>query len=97
MQKVRAHVIIEGIVQGVFFRANTVEAAKRHNVYGWVRNRPEGTVEAVIEGDEDAVKKIIEWCHTGPPGARVDRVNVRWEEFKDEFDEFMALTRHNSY
>lgn len=97
MRKVRAHLVIEGIVQGVFFRANTVDVARMHSVNGWVRNRPEGTVEAILEGEEESVKKVIEWCQSGPPRARVDRVNVHWEDFKDEFDDFMALTRHSSY
>ncbi len=94
---VRAHLIIEGLVQGVFFRASTVEAAQRHGVCGWVRNRAEGSVEAVLEGDEGAVKKVIEWCRTGPPMARVDNVRIDWEDFKNEFDDFTALTRYSSY
>lgn len=94
---VRARVIVEGIVQGVYFRANTVEAAKRHGVYGWVKNKPDGTVEAVLEGREGSVKTVIEWCRVGPPSARVDKVSTSWEEYKDEFDDFTALTRHNDY
>lgn len=88
---------MEGIVQGVFFRANTVTVAKSNGVCGWVRNKPDGTVEAVLEGTENDVKKVIEWCHRGPSAARVDRVMVNWEEFKGEFDDFIALTRHNTY
>lgn len=97
MVMVRAHLIIEGLVQGVFFRATTEEVARRHGVCGWVKNNPNGTVEAVLEGHEDTVKKVIGWCRTGPPRARVDRVDVRWEEYKDEFDDFRAITRHTSY
>ena len=94
---VRARVTVEGVVQGVYFRANTVEVAKKHGVCGWVRNKPDGTVEAVLEGREEAVKAVIGWCHAGPPSARVDKVRISWEEFKDEFDDFTALTRHNDY
>ncbi|MBI1911936.1 MAG: acylphosphatase [Deltaproteobacteria bacterium] len=94
---VRAHLLIEGFVQGVSYRANTVEVARDNGVCGWVKNNPNGTVEAIIEGEESAVKKVIQWCHSGPPMARVDRVNVSWEPFKDEFDNFIALTRYNSY
>ncbi len=97
MVMVRAHLIIEGLVQGVFFRATTEEVARRHGVCGWVKNNPNGTVEAVLEGHEDTVKKVIGWCRTGPPRARVDHVDVRWEEYKDEFDDFRAITRHTSY
>lgn len=97
MKMVRAHLVIEGIVQGVFFRANTVSTAKTRGVTGWVRNNPDGTVEAVLEGGEDDVKKVIAWCRTGPPRARVDGVGVSWEEYRNEFDDFTALTRHNSY
>lgn len=97
MNLVRAHLIVEGVVQGVFFRASAAEVAKRHGVCGWVKNNPDGTVEAVIEGDEEKVKQVIGWCRIGPPRARVDRVEVRWEEYKNEFDDFLAITRHSSY
>ncbi len=86
--KVRAHVFISGRVQGVFFRDNTRQKARQLGVTGWVRNLPDGRVEAVFEGDEDAVKKIIEWCHIGPPAARVDNVEVIYEPYKGEFDSF---------
>ncbi|HXI09280.1 MAG TPA: acylphosphatase, partial [Thermodesulfobacteriota bacterium] len=64
MVMVRAHLIIEGLVQGVFFRATAEEVARRHGVCGWVKNNPNGTVEAVLEGHEDTVKKVIGWCRT---------------------------------
>ena len=85
---VRAHLFISGRVQGVFFRANMRRVAKEHGVKGWVRNLPDGRVEAVLEGPEDAVKKVIEWAHRGPPLARVERVEVHWEEYKGEFNDF---------
>ena len=97
MEKVRARIIVSGIVQGVFFRASTTDIARANNVCGWVKNNPDGTVEAVLEGDRRDVAAVIEWCRTGPPAARVDGVRVEWEEFKGEFDDFNALTRHNSY
>ncbi|MBI5642522.1 MAG: acylphosphatase [Deltaproteobacteria bacterium] len=95
--KKRAHIVVQGIVQGVFFRASTVDVAEAHGVYGWVKNNPDGTVEAVLEGEEKAVKEVIAWCRVGPPRARVDDVTVEWEPFKNEFDDFRAVTRHNSY
>ncbi|RLE93840.1 MAG: acylphosphatase [Thermoprotei archaeon] len=85
---VRAHLFISGRVQGVFFRANMRRVAREHGVKGWVRNLPDGRVEAVLEGPEDAVKKVIEWAHRGPPLARVERVEVHWEEYKGEFNDF---------
>jgi len=95
--KKRARLTITGLVQGVSYRAATVEAARRHGLSGWVRNNPNGSVEAVVEGDEDAVKRLIEWCRTGPPLARVEGVAVSWEPFKNEFDDFTALTRYTAY
>lgn len=80
----RAHVRIYGRVQGVFFRANTKKMAEKLGVTGWVRNMPDGSVEAVFEGDDEAVEQIIEWCHHGPAMARVDEVYVEYEEPKGE-------------
>ena len=80
----RVHVRIYGRVQGVFFRANTKEMAERLGINGWVRNVPDGSVEAVFEGDEEAIQKMIEWCHHGPPMARVDKVEIKEEEPQGE-------------
>lgn len=88
MSIVRAHVNVEGRVQGVFFRANTVDKAYSLNIVGWVRNCPDASVEAVFEGKKDAVEKIINWCRMGPPGALVRNVNVNWEEPTGEFKTF---------
>ncbi len=82
----RAHVKIYGRVQGVFFRANTKEMAEKLGIKGWVRNMPDGSVEAVFEGENEAVEQIIEWCHHGPPMARVEKVDVKYEEPKGEKD-----------
>jgi acylphosphatase len=79
-KKVRAHVIITGRVQGVFFRANTVRAAESAGVDGWVRNRRDGTVEAIFEGTADRVEEVLKWCRKGDPPAAVDDVHVKWEE-----------------
>jgi acylphosphatase len=85
---VRAHVFVSGLVQGVFFRASMREVAQRYGVTGWVRNLPDGRVEAVIEGEEDKVLKVIEWARRGPPLARVENVEVVWEEYRGEFKDF---------
>lgn len=86
--KARAHVIVRGIVQGVFFRMETQRAADRIGVAGWVRNRPEGSVEAVFEGEKKQVDAAINWCREGSPGSRVDDVAVTWEPFQGEFNRF---------
>ncbi len=86
--KTRAHVLVSGSVQGVFFRSETQHEAQKHGVKGWVRNRLDGKVEAVFEGEEENVKKLIEFCKRGPPGARVTHVNVAWENYTDEFKDF---------
>jgi len=86
--KVRAHIFIGGRVQGVFFRSETQEAALRHGLTGWVRNLPDGRVEAVFEGEKDEVDKLIEFCRHGPPGARVTKAEVAWENYTGEFRDF---------
>jgi len=86
--KVRARVVVEGRVQGVFFRHHTREAAFRVGVNGWVKNRRDGTVEAVFEGDRDRVDQMIQWCHRGPPEAWVKKVHVAWEIYTGEFCDF---------
>jgi acylphosphatase len=86
--KTRAHLLVSGRVQGIFFRLETKYKAEIHNVKGWVRNLPDGRVEAVFEGEEEAVKALIEFCKRGPAGARVTNVDLRWENFTGEFDAF---------
>ncbi len=86
--KVRAHVYVSGRVQGVFFRTETQDEATRHGLTGWVRNLPDGRVEAVFEGDKDKVDRLIEFCRQGPPGARVSKVDVFWESYKGELRGF---------
>ena len=86
---VRAHVIIEGRVQGVFFRMETRDAARRiGDVRGWVRNRHDGTVEAVLEGPRDRVERLLAWCRQGPPMAEVSNLNVNWQPYRGEFEGF---------
>jgi acylphosphatase len=85
---VRAHVRVSGRVQGVFFRQTTAREATRIGLLGWVRNLPDGDVEAVIEGEPEKVDQLIAWCHHGPPSARVDDVSVSWEAATGEFSRF---------
>jgi acylphosphatase len=88
MEKVRVQVIIEGRVQGVFFRHHTQETAFTLGVKGWVKNRRDGRVEAVFEGDRNQVEQIIQWCHRGPSEAKVTKVYVSWEIYAGEFEGF---------
>ena len=78
--------VIAGRVQGVWFRGSTQSFARSKEVRGWVRNRLDGTVEALFEGIEEDVRAVVAWCRDGPPGARVDRVDVIWSSYKGEFD-----------
>jgi len=77
---VRRHVVVHGRVQGVFFRGTARERARAHGVSGWVRNRPDGALEAVLEGPPEAVERVVRFFRTGPPGAVVDRIDVIEEE-----------------
>ena len=84
----RCRVIIHGRVQGVCFRLNTVRAASRIGVTGWVKNRPEGTVEAVFEGGDSELESIVEWCRVGDSPANVSKIELTREEPTGEFSEF---------
>jgi acylphosphatase len=85
---IRARAIITGRVQGVFFRVETKYAAEGFGVTGWVRNKKDGSVEAVFEGKDADVKAILAWCETGPPRASVSKVDVTWQEVTGEFETF---------
>lgn len=84
----RVHLLIEGKVQGVFFRATSRKMATSFGVKGWVRNRWDGKVEMVVEGNSASVDKMLQWAHQGPPGASVSKVQVKEQPFKGEFDTF---------
>ena len=79
MDTKRVHVIVEGRVQGVFFRAFTRDEAVRLGLSGWVRNRPNGSVEAVVEGEKSAVGKMLQWFHEGSPHSIVEKVHLAEE------------------
>jgi acylphosphatase len=87
-KKVRAHVIVSGRVQGVFFRMETKRAADRYGVSGWVRNKRDGTVEAIFEGDQESVNLSLEWCKEGPPYSKVTNIDVKWNNYTGEFQGF---------
>lgn len=84
----RVHVIINGQVQGVFFRANIKEHANMLDINGYVKNNEDGSVEAVFEGDDEDIQEMIEFCKEGTRRAKVDDVQVETEEYKDEYEDF---------
>jgi acylphosphatase len=86
--RVHAHVVVSGAVQGVWFRASTQRKAEELGLKGWVRNTPDGCVEAVFEGDKSRVEDMITWCHQGPPAAQVENVTVNFTDFSGAFSGF---------
>ncbi|MCS7199582.1 MAG: acylphosphatase [Caldimicrobium sp.] len=84
----RVRVKIFGKVQGVFFRAYTKEEAQKLGIKGWVKNLPDGSVEALFEGEEKAVDEMIKWCHKGSPSSIVTKVVVEEEPYVGEFKDF---------
>jgi acylphosphatase len=88
MENARALVMIEGRVQGVFFRYHTQEMAIRLGLKGWVKNRRNGNVEAVFEGEKGRIDQMIQWCHRGPSQANVTEVHQVWEDYRGEFNDF---------
>jgi acylphosphatase len=94
MELARAHLYIEGRVQGVFYRAFTRDIAVSFGLNGWVMNLRDGRVEALFEGEKDKIEKAIRECYKGPPGARVTNIEVQWEPYKgDQKDFFVKYNR----
>ena len=86
--KKRIHAFVKGIVQGVFFRYTTRQVANRLKLTGWVKNTRDGMVEVIAEGDELTLLELIEFLKKGPEHATVKNLDVKWQEFKDEFKKF---------
>lgn len=84
----RVHLLITGLVQGVWYRASAEQEAQRLGLQGWVRNLPDGRVEALAEGPEAVLQTFIAWCHRGPQHARVEQVESNWGEATGEFSGF---------
>ncbi|MEN9577752.1 MAG: hypothetical protein RJA70_761 [Pseudomonadota bacterium] len=82
---------IRGRVQGVYFRASTQREARRLGLSGWVKNRPDGSVEVCAEGEEASIRELYGWAQKGPGAARVDRVDTRWRSFTGEFSDFRIV------
>jgi acylphosphatase len=91
MSKIRVHVFITGKVQGVFFRQNTKRQAQSRGVCGWVSNLSDGRVEAVFEGENVSVTEVVDYCHHGPSFAKVESVEVFFENFTGDFLDFCIV------
>jgi len=91
MSKQRVRLFVRGKVQGVFFRQALKVMAIKNNVTGWVRNLEDGRVEALLDGNIDDVNAVVVWAHDGPANSRVDYVDIKNEDFKDEFTAFDVL------
>jgi acylphosphatase len=89
MSAKQLHCFVRGRVQGVFFRASIQREARRLGLTGWVKNRPDGAVEVIAEGEEDQVKDFLGWAQHGPSTARVDKVDTRWRGYTGEFANFV--------
>ena len=91
MANKRVQLFIRGRVQGVFFRAATQREARRLGIVGWVKNRNDGSIELVAEGEEESIKELVNWAGHGPSAARVENVDVRWRGYTGVFAEFRIV------
>lgn len=83
--------LVRGRVQGVYFRASTQREAKRLGLGGWVKNRGDGSVEILAEGEETSIRELYAWAQKGPSAARVERVDTRWRSFTGEYPDFRII------
>lgn len=88
----QVHCMVRGRVQGVFFRASAQREARRLGLTGWVKNTTDGSVEILVEGEDERVREFLQWAQKGPSAARVDRVETRWRSFTGEFTDFRIET-----
>lgn len=91
MGQKRLNLVVRGRVQGVYFRASAQREARQLGLTGWVKNRPDGSVEMVVEGEEDQVKDFLAWSQHGPSTARVDKVETKWRSYTGEFSDFRIV------
>lgn len=88
---IQAHIFISGRVQGVRFRYFIQQNAQDLGVAGWVKNLPDGRVEALFQGEAQDIKRIVELCKKGPPLALVTNINIEWDEVEEPFENFITL------
>jgi acylphosphatase len=91
MGQKQVHLVVQGRVQGVYFRASTQQEAQRLGVRGWVKNRPDGSVEILAQASESTLKEFVAWAHRGPSAARVDHVAIKWDDATGHFDLFEVI------
>lgn len=91
MGQKQIQLIVRGRVQGVYYRASAQREARRLGLTGWVKNRNDGAVEMLVEGEEDHVKDFLTWAQHGPATARVDRIETRWRSYTGEFPDFRVV------
>jgi acylphosphatase len=89
-ERARVHLSVSGRVQGVFFRRAAADKARALDITGWARNLNDGSVEIVGEGERHNLELLVAWAHHGPPHARVDAVQLKWEPFAGEFARFQV-------
>lgn len=87
----RAHVVVHGRVQGVFYRVTARREAQKRNITGWIKNLSDGHVEAIFEGNNERIIEIIDFCRIGPPLAKVTNIEVYWEKFTGSYESFKVL------
>ena len=92
MAQMRIQLVVRGRVQGVYFRASAQREARQLGLTGWVKNRTDGAVELLAEGEEDQVKDFLAWAQHGPSTARVDKVETRWRSYTGEYPNFRIRT-----
>jgi acylphosphatase len=86
--KIRAHIVVRGKVQGVYFRQNAQRICNEYGVTGWVLNVDDGSVEAILEGDKNSVEDAISWFRVGPPDAHVEKIELSYDRYSGEFEDF---------
>jgi len=87
----QVHIFVYGRVQGVFYRANTRKKAKELGIKGWVRNLYDGRVEIMAEGEEEDLRKFIEWCKRGPELAHVEKIELEWGDYRGKYQDFSVV------
>jgi acylphosphatase len=90
-EKIRAHILAFGRVQGVFYRASAKKVADKIGICGCVKNLPDGSVELLVEGEKEKVEKMIDWCKKGPFLAKVNRIEVDWQDYVGDLKNFQIL------
>ena len=88
-ESISVRLIVRGKVQGVYFRFNMQEVAMKNSVVGWVRNLPDGNVEALLEGNKEDVNQVVQWSKIGPENARVDEVKMDYGEYTGKYKDFI--------